>query len=294
MFNFSAMKKLSFVVAIATMLLASCGQEKKQENLVNGDSVNRIINQKDAEINNLLGTVNDIEAGLRQISEAQGRINTLKQGDVEGSNADNIREQMAFIQRTMQLNQERMDELQKQLKNTNINANNLRQTIESLQVQLNEKTLQIEKLTEELASRDLKIQEQATEISNLNTDKANLAQDKANLTQANEAKARTISQQDKQLNKAWYVFGTKRELKDHNILNNGDVLTQTLNNSYFTEIDIRNVKSIPLGSKSAKLLTTHPADSYSLDKNADKTYTLRIIDPAAFWSVSRYLVISVK
>ncbi|MBO4731166.1 MAG: hypothetical protein J5593_06820 [Bacteroidaceae bacterium] len=280
------MKKL-FYLAICAMLLSSCGQEAKKQNLVDGDSVSRIINQKDAEINNLLGTVNDIQDGLNQITEAQGRINALKQGGVEGSAANDIREQMAFIQRTMQLNQERITQLEKQLKNSNINAQNLRQTIESLQAQLNDKSQQIERLTAELAERDVKIQQQAVEISNLSNDKANL-------TQANEAKARTISQQDRDLNKAWYVFGTKRELKDHNILKRGDVLTQSVNLSYFTEIDVRNVRTIPLGSKSAKLLTTHPKGSYSLDKNDDKTYTLRIIDPASFWSVSRYLVIQVK
>ena len=280
------MKNL-FYLAIFAMLLSACGQEGKKQNLVDGDSVSRIINQKDAEINNLLGTVNDIQDGLNQITEAQGRINALKQGGVEGSAANDIREQMAFIQRTMQLNQERIAQLEKELKNSNINAKNLRQTIESLQAQLNDKSQQIERLTAELAERDVKIQQQAVEISNLSSDKANL-------TQANEAKARTISQQDKDLNKAWYVFGTKRELKDHNILKRGDVLTQSVNLSYFTEIDVRNVKTIPLGSKSAKLLTTHPGGSYLLEKNADKTYTLRITDPASFWSVSRYLVIQVK
>lgn len=86
-----------FYLAIFAMLLSSCGQEGKKQNLVDGDSVSRIINQKDAEINNLLGTVNDIQDGLNQITEAQGRINALKQGGVEGSAANDIREQMAFI-----------------------------------------------------------------------------------------------------------------------------------------------------------------------------------------------------
>ncbi|MBR6713948.1 MAG: hypothetical protein IKI80_01250, partial [Bacteroidaceae bacterium] len=92
------MKKFSLLM-MAAVLMISCGQGEKKENLVNGDSVNQIINQKDAEINNLLGTVNDIQDGLRQITEAQGRINTLRQGGQEGVAADDIREQMAFIQR---------------------------------------------------------------------------------------------------------------------------------------------------------------------------------------------------
>ena len=63
---------------------------------------------------------------------------------------------------------------------------------------------------------------------------------------------------------------------------------------YFTQIDLRVTKVIRLYSKSAKLLTNHPAGSYSLDKDAQGQYTLRVLDPQKFWSVSKYLVIVVK
>lgn len=287
------MKKILLSFAIIAIALAGCqGNGKQADNQINEDSINRILNQKDAEINNLLGTVNDIQDGLRQITEAQGRINTMK--GQENPSVDDIRENMAFIQRTMQLNRERIAELQKQLQNSNINAANLKETIETLQQQVNEKQQQIEALTAELAKKDVIIQEQAGQISSLNSEKEALNQDKSNLQEANEAKARTISKQDKDLNRAWYVFGTKKELKEHNILKNGDVLTRAYSKNYLTEVDIRNLKSIPLGSKSAKLLTTHPSGSYTLERDANKLYTLRITDPQTFWSVSKYLVILVK
>lgn len=287
------MKKLVLLFVIAPMLMACGNGTEKSVDNSNNDSVNKILNQKDAEINNLLGTINDIQDGLRQITEAQGRINSLKSG-VEGSAAEDIRENIAFIQRIMDLNRDRIEQLQRQLHNSNINADNLRQTIESIQQQVAEKDAQIEKLTSELAAKNSKILEQATEISKLNDENTGLQQDKENLSQANEAKARTINQQDRDLNRAWYVFGTKKELKEHNILKKGDVLTQGFNKNYLTEIDIRNVKHIALGSKSAKLLTTHPSSSYVLEKGADKKYTLRITDANAFWSVSKYLVVLVK
>lgn len=287
------MKKILFSLAIVTIALAGCqGNGKKSGSQINEDSINRILNQKDAEINNLLGTVNDIQDGLRQITEAQGRVNTLK--GQENPSVDDIRENMAFIQRTMQLNRDRIAELQKQLQNSNINAANLKETIESLQQQVNEKQQQIEALTQELAKKDVVIQEQANRISSLNSEKDALTKDKSNLQEANDAKARTISKQDKDLNRAWYVFGTKKELKEHNILKNGTVLTRNYSKNYLTEVDIRNLKSIPLGSKSAKLLTTHPSGSYTLERDANKLYTLRITDPQLFWSVSKYLVILVK
>ena len=36
---------------------------------------------------------------------------------------------------------------------------------------------------------------------------------KSELTAENEAKAKTVAEQDKALNTAWFVFGTKKELK---------------------------------------------------------------------------------
>lgn len=286
------MKKLFFLILIVPMLVACGDGNKKAENTQN-DSINNILNRKDAEINNLLGTINDIQDGLNQITEAQGRINTLKSG-TESNAAEDIRENIALIQRIMDQNKSRIEELQRQLHNSNINAENLQLTIASIQQQVDEKNAQIEKLTAELAARDATIAEQATEISKINTEKAGLQQDKSNLTQANEAKARTISQQDRDLNRAWYVFGTKKELKEHNILKDGDVLTQGFNKNYLTEIDIRNTKTIYLGSKRAQLLTTHPASSYRLERGADKTYTLHITDASSFWSVSKYLVVLVR
>ena len=110
--------------------------------------------------------------------------------------------------------------------------------------------------------------------------------------QADRTRARA---QDKALNTAWYVFGTKKELTAQNIVKRGDLVKGTdFNKDYFTQIDLRVTKVIRLYSKSAKLLTNHPAGSYSLDKDAQGQYTLRVLDPQKFWSVSKYLVIVVK
>ena len=116
----------------------------------------------------------------------------------------------------------------------------------------------------------------------------------------NEAKSATVASQDKALNTAWFVFGTKSELKEQKILTQKflqkkQVLKDSdFNKDYFTQIDIRTDKEIKLYSKDAELLTTHPADSYELIKDEKELLTLKIVNPNDFWSVSRYLVIEVK
>ena len=91
------------------------------------------------------------------------------------------------------------------------------------------------------------------------------------------------------------MFGTKKELSEQRILEKGEVLkTNDFNKDYFTRIDLRVTKTIKLYSKSAKLMTNHPAGSYTLEKDAQGQYVLRITNPTSFWSVSKYLVITVK
>ena len=124
-------------------------------------------------------------------------------------------------------------------------------------------------------------------IATLNTDVENLKTESSQKTE-------TINTQDKQLNTAWFVFGTKKELKEQRIIEDGRVLQANFNKNYFTKIDIRIDKEIKLYSKSAKLLTMHPSSSYTLAKDAKDQYVLRITNPQIFWSTSKYLVVLVK
>ena len=110
-----------------------------------------------------------------------------------------------------------------------------------------------------------------------------------------------INAQDKQINTAWYVFGTKKELNNQHIIEDVNaltgkfkVMTGNFNKNYFTKVDIRDLSEIKLYSKSAKLLTTHPSSSYNLVRDANKQYILRITNPQIFWSTSKYLVVLVK
>ena len=235
-----------------------------------------------------MSTFNDIQEGFREINEAEGRVNIARNNGETNAKAD-IMENISFIKRTMQLNKERIAKLREQLKESSFNTSKLQATIESLNKELESKTARIEELQAELDSKNAHIAHQDKQISELNTNVNSLTAD-------NAAKARAVEQQDKQLNTAWYVFGTKKELREQHILKGTNKVLKgnNFNKDYFTKIDIRVDKVIKLYSKSAKLLTNHPAGSYSLDKDAGGMYTLRITNPTTFWSVSKYLVVVVK
>ena len=198
------------------------------------------------------------------------------------SRAESVAEEVEIMYRR------KIEDLQQKLKNSSVNASKMQAAINKLTEQLEQKTRELEDLRQQIAERDIKIVELGQSVQNLQAENSQVRAE-------SEMNAEIAKNQDAQLNTAYYMFGTNKELKQHRILVDGDVLkTKDFDADYFTKIDIRKVNVIPLNSKSAKLLTTHPAGSYSLLKDSKGEYTLRITNAAEFWSVSKYLVIKVK
>ena len=282
------MKKLAFF-AVCALAVVSCNDGVKQANLLAGqqrDSLNQIIAQKENELSDMMTTLSDIEEGFREITEAQSRVALAKQGEGTSS-AQRIRENMQFIRNTMNQNKELINKLKQQVREGSFKSDQLKKIVENLTQQMEEKDRQLMALREELDKKDIHIAELDEQVADLNTNVNNLTEETTQKTQ-------TINVQDKQLNTAWFVFGTKKELKEQKILDDGEVLRSNFNKEYFTKIDIRIDKEIKLYSKSAQMLTDHPSSSYTLQRDANKQFILRITDPQLFWSTSKDLVILVK
>ena len=282
------MKKLLFV-GLCLMAMVACQDQKTAQNLASisqADSLQKIIAQKDNEINDMMGTLNEIQEGFRQITEAENRVTVAQSGE-KADKAQQIRENMQFISQRMQQNKQLINKLQQQLRESSFKGDELKKTIETLTAQLEEKEQQLQQLRVELDSKDIHISQLDETINNLNTNVSSLQEESSQKTEV-------INTQDRQLNTAWYVFGTKSELKEQGILVKGRVLQGNFNKSYFTKIDIRVVNEIKLYSKWAKLLTMHPGSSYTLNRDSKDQYMLRITNPQTFWSTSKYLVVQVK
>lgn len=285
------MKKIFYVAAALMMLVATgCKEEQRSQDLTAEstqiDSLEKIIDQKDNEINDMMSTLNQIQQGFREITEAENRVTIAKDGE-RADKAQQIRENMKFIANKMKANRDLINKLRQQVRESSVKGDQLKSTIDEMVKQLEEKDQQLEQLRAELNTKDIHIAELDETITNLNTNVTTLTED-------NQQKSQTISTQDKQLNTAWFVFGTKKELKEQRILDGDRVLQANFNKSYFTKIDIRVDKEIKLYSKSAKILTSHPSSSYTLQQDANKQYILRITNPQIFWSTSKYLVVMVK
>lgn len=283
------MKKI-LCLALCAATLASCEfyTKREKELTAQNNSLTTELSEKNAALDQAIQAIAEIQEGFLAINEAEGRVNINSQGGEGVSDAERLREDILFIQQKMEDNRKQIEELQKKLKASGSETANLRRMLSNLQKELEDKVSRIAALQAELAQKNIRIAE-------LDNAVVMLTGDVNTLQQISDAQQEVIEEQVEQLHTAWFVFGTAKELKEQNILKQGDVLTSTdFNKNYFTEIDIRVDQTFPLYAKQAKLLTTHPVGSYELVKDAEKQLTLNVLDFEAFWSVSRYMVIQVR
>ncbi len=283
------MKKMICLALCATML-ASCEfvTKREKELTAQNESLATELSEKNAALDQAIQAIADIQEGFRAINEAEGRVTVQTQGGEGVTDSERMKEDILFIQQKMEENRKQIERLEKKLKASGSETASLRKVIANLQKELEEKVTSIAALQNELAEKNIRIAE-------LDKAVATLTGDVNNLQQVTDVQQEVIEQQVMQLNTAWYVYGTAKELKEQNILRGGKVLSSAeFNKGYFTEIDVRVDRVFPLYAKRAQLLTTHPAGSYEFVKDADKLLTLNVLDFESFWSVSRYMVIQVR
>ena len=100
----------------------------------------------------------------------------------------------------MRQNKELINKLKQQLRESSFKGDQLKKLIDSMQKQMEEKEAQLQALREELDKKDIHIAELDETVANL-TDNVN------QLTEETTQRAQVISNQDKDLHTAWFVFG---------------------------------------------------------------------------------------
>ncbi|MGL5786733.1 MAG: hypothetical protein ACRCX4_07950 [Bacteroidales bacterium] len=287
------MKKFILPFVAIALLFSSCGEGGSQKQLrEENDSLKTALSQVQNEFNETLSVLNDVEAGFQKIREAENYVSTQTSQEITPGKRQRIANDISMITETLEKNKEQLNKLKDQLNKSGNKSSQLQKMVDRLTAEVEQKTQLIVTLQEELAKKDIRINELDRSVASLNSQVSEIAEE------AQEQKS-TIKEQDKELNAAWYIYGTKSDLKKQNILTGGglfkrkELLRGDFNQDIFNHVDIRNMKVLEIPAKKAKVLTNHPEDSYTLGKDASGQMVLTITDAKAFWSLSRYLVIEI-
>ncbi|MBO6059299.1 MAG: hypothetical protein J6P67_04050, partial [Bacteroidaceae bacterium] len=198
------MKKI-ILFAVAAVLTASCTQTGKNGTVQQADeridSLQRVLDQKDNELNDMMGTFNEIQEGFRLIEADEEKVSLAKAGEGASQPAQ-IRESMKNIQERMKHNKELIAKLQRQVREGSTRSAEFKKMVESLTKELEDKNNELQQLRAELEQKNIHIAELDQTVAELNTNVTELKEEAAK-------NAETISNQDKELHTVYYVFGTK-------------------------------------------------------------------------------------
>jgi hypothetical protein len=288
------MKKLMFI-SIASLMLIFNGCNTHKEEIARmkstNDSLMSLGYQKDTAVMAYVSAFNSIQANLDSIKRKEMIISQSTKGGVELKQdaKTQINQDINSIYELLLKNRKIVANLKSQLKKSNAKSDakiaELEKMIDNLNAQIVEKDADIASLKAELEKQNIKITELSANVENL--------------TAEGQQKTQKINEQTTALNTAYYVIGTSKELKAHNIITKeggfvgigrNKTLKQDFNKEYFTRVDITNLKGIPIFKKKISVVTNHPKGAYKLVgvKTVD---SLSILNPAEFWGSSKYLVI---
>ena len=282
------------MAAIVAVALTSCNRvskEQYEQATHSSDSLLTVALQQGNEIYELSTTLHSVSQQLDQINGQLEISNGEDQTLVE--QRDRLMQKLATVQQTIQQKQQALDELQKKY-STELSQNKvLKQTIDRLQTE-------VSGYQKEISGYKLQVAQKEQQITDL-TDTLTQTQEVLTQTQAENAEQKeVINTQDQMLNTGYYLVADKDRLNALGLLEKDGVFSkkrltrQGFTAEGFTKVDIRELSELDLGAKKAEILSSHPAESYSIQTLASGHQKLFIKDQVKFWSNSRYLVVKVK
>lgn len=276
--------KQFFVLISLVLLLVSCKNETQTEQAIVAaensadtliqayDKLKKELSIRDSVLAFFTTTMSEVQNNVMLIRKKQAGLKKGKKAAVMAN--------LKFIDSVMTRNKELLGKLQQNAMNGQGKSDAYSGFISMLNELVDDKSKQIDALL--------------TDMESMNKDFGNLYERYKEVSEENEAKTRMLS-------KAWFTSGTEQELlskgvvtKEGGVLGIGSSrkLSDAFNKSNFEEIDINKFKSIKVQSKKAKIITTHPSDSYTLTQTANET-VVYITQPEKFWNASKFLVVLV-
>ena len=267
--------------------MIACGDKTKSN--PEADSLRTQLSAQMEEMDEMNLFLDAVNMSMDSVVNMEGTV-LRTTGESPLSRKEQIQKNMEAYKLILQQQRERLDILEKKLKDSNAYAGKMQKTIAALKQQLEEKDQAIIKLSEELEQRNFQIEELKDNVDNLNVQVAELEED-------SKAKQDEIDEKVNQMNEAYVFIGNKDALKKAGLIEGGSLLkksklnTSNIDKKLFKKVDIRNVKSFQIPDSKPEVLTQMPAGSYEITKTGNNSSELTITDPARFWGVSRFLII---
>ena len=277
------------VYSLLFVLLAwACGGAESENNplQLKVDSLELVNTNQQSEIDYYLADFMEIQKVMDSVKSRQALIAAAGQSPELSSNTRaNLTNDLLELETMLNEGKAKIDLLKKEVGESKRNMKSLKALINNLQEKLEEKDGQIVLLKKELEKVNVRIQTVERSFDSLAVSHAR--------------RGARIEQQTEAINTVFWATGSYTTLKEKKAISSGGFLnarsgariSSDFNQDYFKSADRRKLLEIPIGTRNIHFATNHPSTSYELVKTDFMIEKLRILDPDAFWSSSRYLVI---
>ncbi len=277
------------------MAAGACTNETEMAALQAAEDAN---NSRDSIEDYFVETMNEINNNLDMIRQKQGII-SFNNGE-QISKKESILTNISLINSLIEDNRNKIEELTIQTRRLGKDKNALSRIVAQTRNRIQKQEEEIAGLKQQLEQESYKVADLNRRIEEMQLNNELLMSERSTLAEGN-------LRLDKDLNKAYFAYGTSEELQQKQLVEKKggflgvgkrEALANAFykNKSYFTELDMREVNNIPIHGKKPKLLTNHPENSYEWKTNPEnEAYVqLMITDAEAFWSNSKFLIVEVK
>lgn len=194
-----------------------------------------------------------------------------------------INKKLDSFQQLVNRQKTKIDSLEASLQNKNSQIQGLTRVISYLRSSIEAKDAEIEQMRQELQSSKATVNRLTSQVNTMTQTIDELEKD-------NKTQLEVLQVQDAIINEGYVYMATQKELSKQGISTLFKKDLSKIDLSQATKIDIRYFLEVTIPSKNAKILSSMPKGSYTLEKTGSETI-LKINSPADFWSVSNILIV---
>jgi chromosome segregation ATPase len=298
-------------ILAAALALGGCGWKKEIEQL-------RADNQKlsqekeqlagqltsaGVESEEMQTTLDEVATSLeelraKELQIVRSSIEVVQEGKPRSTRRDELKSEIDAIKKAIKENLAKLARLEQEKKDALARAKASGQQV----VELEGKVTSMERLIGEMKAS---LEEKTTMIAELETKVLGLTQVVEEQTATIAEKETVIESQTKTINTAHVAIAGQKELEAKGVIEKKGaflgmrgswVQTGRFDPEIFREIDVTAEQAFSIAAplKKVQVLSTHPQGSYELIVADEQNTTLKIVDPAAFWSGEKFLVVKYK
>jgi hypothetical protein len=299
-------KPITIIAGIVLLTLIGFGLfqlSKKTDELqamkMEKDNLTDVMYQRDSTINDFMMAFNEIDDNLTFINSRRNQLSIEAANEMDLDRKTTILKDIKLMDSMLVASSRHIEDLEKRLKDSGVKMRSFENRIAALNKTMLENSAEMDVLRQSLEEKEYQIAGLNTRLEMYEA----VVEEKDEVIRVKEYTIEEKLEELNQLNKAWYTMGSFRELKEHGILSrSGGILgigstkeiQQNFSNDYFTPLDIRETKTIPIASKSARVISDHPDDSYDFIVEDGLITALVIENPEEFWKISKYVVVETK